>query len=76
MILNYLLPKSMELDFVFFSPDISEKRVCTQTFENIVKEEGQEFLGWRDVPTDNESLGNTAKECEPLYKTSIYKTQL
>ena len=31
----------------------------------IVKEEGAALLGWRDVPTDNSSLGKSAVEAEP-----------
>ncbi len=31
----------------------------------IVSAEGQTLLGWRDVPTDNSSLGKTAVEAEP-----------
>ena len=30
-------------------------------FENIVVEEGQKFLGWRAVPTDNATLGATGR---------------
>jgi glutamate synthase (ferredoxin) len=35
-------------------------------FERIVEEEGQTILGWRDVPTDDSSLGETAKASEPF----------
>lgn len=66
-------PDDYGVGFLFFSPDPSENRICTQAFENIIKEEGQELLGWRDVPTDNSSLGNTAKECEPLIKQVFIK---
>ncbi|MCC2667773.1 MAG: glutamate synthase family protein [Armatimonadetes bacterium] len=34
-------------------------------FERIVAEEGQRFLGWRPVPVDNSSLGQTALDVEP-----------
>ncbi|MDQ2732324.1 MAG: glutamate synthase subunit alpha, partial [Armatimonadota bacterium] len=34
-------------------------------FEKIVREEGQEFLFWRPVPTDASSLGETALAVEP-----------
>ena len=37
-------------------------------FENIVVEEGQKFLGWRTVPTNNATLGATAKAGEPLMR--------
>jgi glutamate synthase (ferredoxin) len=31
----------------------------------IISDEGQTLLGWRDIPTDNSSLGNGAKNSEP-----------
>ena len=34
-------------------------------FAKIVSDEGQTLLGWRDIPTDNASLGKTAKAAEP-----------
>ncbi len=53
---------------IFFSQDGDEKRLCVQAFEHILEDEGLEVLGWRDVPTDNASLGNTAISCEPFIK--------
>src|SRR3984957_20381230 len=32
----------------------------------IISEEGQTLLGWRDIPTDNSSLGNGARNSEPF----------
>src|SRR5207248_11752310 len=34
-------------------------------FERIVAEEGQRFLGWRPVPTDNRTVGASARAVEP-----------
>ncbi|MEK6224040.1 MAG: hypothetical protein N2A97_04155, partial [Thermodesulfobacteriales bacterium] len=69
------LPSSEEyaVGAIFFPQDATERRVCAQTFENILKEEGQEVLGWRDVPTDNSSLGDTAIRCEPYIKQVFIK---
>ena len=38
---------------------------CQKKFEGIVTEEGQDFLGWRRVPTDNFYLGPTSRSAEP-----------
>ena len=38
---------------------------CQKKFEEIVTEEGQNFLGWRRVPTDNFYLGPTSRSAEP-----------
>jgi glutamate synthase (ferredoxin) len=32
----------------------------------VVLEEGQKFIGWRRVPTNNASLGDSAKASEPV----------
>jgi len=50
---------------IYLSPDESESALAKDIFNNIAREEGQEVLGWRDVPTDNSSLGETAKSFEP-----------
>ena len=41
---------------------------CEQTLARIVVEEGQTLLGWRTVPSDDSSIGPTAKACEPAFK--------
>src|SRR5919199_443878 len=51
---------------VYSSPDPAVREKSRQIFADIVAEEGQQILGWRDVPTDNSSLGNTAKSSEPF----------
>ncbi|MFH5832762.1 glutamate synthase large subunit [Halalkalibaculum sp. DA384] len=50
---------------IFFPGDREDRRPCEKIVEKIVKEEGQEVLGWRKVPTDNFYLGKSAKETEP-----------
>ena len=51
---------------VFFSSPDPEQRVFGMAlFERIVAEEGQVFLGWRSVPTDNSLLGLGARSVEP-----------
>jgi glutamate synthase (ferredoxin) len=51
---------------IYASPDRSVRQQSRQVFEKIAAEEGQTVLGWRDVPTDNSSLGETAKASEPF----------
>ncbi len=53
---------------VFLPPDAGERRACEKIFEQIVTEEGQRVLGWRTVPTNNASLGETAKAAEPFIR--------
>ncbi|MCW9707498.1 glutamate synthase large subunit [Fodinibius salsisoli] len=50
---------------MFLPPEREERLACEKVIEEIVKEEGQEILGWRKVPTDNFYLGKSAKASEP-----------
>ena len=50
---------------VFLPSDIDQRLICEEEFVRIVEEEGQTVLGWRDVPRDNSSLGQTAIVVEP-----------
>ncbi|WP_459610410.1 glutamate synthase large subunit [Corynebacterium urogenitale] len=36
--------------------------------EQIIAEEGMTLLGWREVPTDNSSLGAIARDAEPIFR--------
>jgi glutamate synthase (ferredoxin) len=51
---------------IYASPDPTQREQSRREFEKVVASEGQRVLGWRDVPTDNSSLGNTAKASEPF----------
>ncbi len=63
-----VLPEAGEygVGMIYCSPDATVRSHSRQLFEAIAAEEGQKVLGWRDVPTDNSSLGNTAKASEPF----------
>ena len=39
---------------------------CRSVFEEVVREEGLHFLGWREVPTDPSVLGAKARAEQPL----------
>ncbi len=58
---------------VFLPRDPNERRTCEKMFENVVVEEGQKFLGWRVVPTNNASLGATAKASEPIVQQAFVR---
>jgi len=50
---------------VYLPRDPRQRRKLEMAFEKIIQSEGQDLLGWRTVPTDNSSLGETAKSSEP-----------
>ena len=64
------LPKPGEygIGTIFLPRDDAERQHCLERFEAIVAEEGQVFLGWRDVPIDNSVLGQTARDVEPVIR--------
>jgi glutamate synthase (ferredoxin) len=51
---------------IYSSPDPATREKSRRIFEKIVAEEGQQILGWRNVPTDDSPLGNSAKSSEPF----------
>jgi glutamate synthase (ferredoxin) len=53
---------------IFLPRDGAQRARVEQQFATIIQEEGQQLLGWRDVPTDNSSLGPTARACEPVIR--------
>ncbi|MDZ4368039.1 MAG: glutamate synthase large subunit [Afipia sp.] len=53
---------------MFLPRDDSERaKICALT-EKVIAEEGQVFLGWRDVPVDNSDLGYSVKPTEPFHR--------
>ncbi len=61
-------PGEYGVGMVFLPRDPQSRLACEQRFEQVVRDEGQEVLGWRDVPTDNASLGPTAKASQPVVR--------
>ncbi len=53
---------------IFLPRDTVETRRCESLFADVVREEGQTLLGWRDVPVDDSSLGPTAVSAEPAFR--------
>ena len=46
---------------MLFMPQVPAERDAVKAeLAKIIAEEGQTLLGWRDIPTDNSSLGDTA----------------
>ncbi|HUA32182.1 MAG TPA: glutamate synthase large subunit [Candidatus Binataceae bacterium] len=53
---------------VFLPIDEKKRRECEQTFEQIVREEGQTILGWRDVPIVEGECGDIARRGMPAIR--------
>jgi glutamate synthase (NADPH/NADH) large chain len=53
---------------VFLPGDPGSRAACEHVFEQIVRDEGQPFLGWREVPVDDRMIGPTARRSQPVIK--------
>ena len=53
---------------VFLPVDDAERATCMAGVEKIIAEQGQKFLGWREVPVDTEGadIGPTARLAQPI----------
>src|ERR1700744_2682448 len=75
---NFLAAEAIRLGFklpavgrhgvgqLFLPQDPSERETIKVELAKIIVAEGQTVLCWRDVPTDNSSLGKTAVAAEPF----------
>lgn len=65
---NIELPEAGEygVGAIYSSRNQTERENGKRIFAEIAAAEGCPVLGWRDVPTDNSSLGDTAKASEPF----------
>ncbi len=61
-------PGQYAVGMVFLPPEPSLRAECEKIFAAIVHEEGQTLLGWRSVPTNDSSLGQSAKACKPYIR--------
>src|SRR4249919_1549173 len=53
---------------VFLPRDAMQADKVRALLHSIVEDEGLQLLSWRDVPTDDSSLGATARSVEPTIK--------
>ncbi|MGX2039583.1 glutamate synthase large subunit [Methylocaldum sp. MU1018] len=54
---------------MLFLPRNPEHRaVCEKIVEDVVRAEGQSVLGWRDVPVDDSTLGESVRAIEPVIR--------
>ncbi|HHP7231463.1 MAG TPA: glutamate synthase central domain-containing protein, partial [Xenococcaceae cyanobacterium] len=65
---NIILPEAGQygVGMIYASPDAAVREKGRRVFEAVVAEEGQMVLGWRDVPTNDSTLGHTAQASEPF----------
>jgi glutamate synthase (NADPH/NADH) large chain len=64
------LPKAgaYGVGMVFLPRNPAARAACTREIERAIVNEGQTVLGWRDVPVDDTSLGETARNTQPVIR--------
>ena len=58
-------PGDYAVGALFMPKETAWRKVIKSIIADQIKDEGLMLLGWRDVPTDNSSLGETVKPTEP-----------
>ena len=53
---------------LFMPREEAWRQEIMDTYAAIAAQEGMTILGWRDVPTDNSTLGDSVKPTEPVHK--------
>ncbi|MEZ5476093.1 MAG: hypothetical protein R3E95_00895 [Thiolinea sp.] len=66
------LPKAGDyaVGFAYLPQDDGMRADAISTFEGFVRQGGQTLLGWRDIPTNPDPIGNTAKSM-PLMRMAF-----
>ncbi|MBI4996919.1 MAG: glutamate synthase subunit alpha, partial [Rhodocyclales bacterium] len=60
---------------IFLPQSANGRAACESALARIVHEEGQTFLGWRDVPRDNRGLAQAARDREPVVRQVFIASQ-
>src|SRR6185295_423517 len=66
----FALPAEGEygVGLVFLPREAQDRDAVQRLVEQLVAEEGQQLLGWRDVPTDDREVGPSAVAVEPVIR--------
>ena len=69
-VVRFPLPAAGEYGagLVFLPRQLQERNRIQRLIEGIVVEEGQELLGWRELPTDDRPVGASAVAVEPVFR--------
>lgn len=51
---------------VFLPQDDLDRKSCKEIFQKVISNENQLFLGWRSVPVNDQDIGQSAKDTQPV----------
>jgi glutamate synthase (NADPH/NADH) large chain len=60
-------PGEYAIGYVFMPRDEAWREVIRKIYGDMIVRSGMELLGWRDVPTNNSTLGESVKPTEPVH---------
>lgn len=66
-------PGDYAVAMCFLPQDEASRLFVTEFFEKFIAKEGQELIGWRDVPTTLDGLGKTVIEQMPVIRQCFIK---
>ena len=66
-VVDFELPEAghYAVGIAYVPTDASERETMTQRIDEIVREEGLQVLGWRQVPVQRDIVGQMARDCMP-----------
>lgn len=64
-------PGDYAVAMCFLPQDEDARAFVTARFEHLAAKEGQDILGWRDVPTTNDGLGKAVVDSMPVIRQAI-----
>ena len=64
-------PGKYAVGMLFLPRDPTLRARCQEIFEETVRQEGQDFLCWRDVPVDPSGIGRTASQRQPYIRQAL-----
>ncbi|KAA0099962.1 glutamate synthase large subunit [Mycolicibacterium sp. P1-18] len=69
-VVDFELPEagSYATGIAFLPQSSRDAAAASESVEKIIEAEGLTFLGWRDVPTDDSSLGALARDAMPTFR--------
>ncbi len=68
--IGIVLPEAGDygVGMMYLPQDEMARSACEKVIEDLIAEEGQVLLGWRDTPTDNTVLSEAVREIEPFVR--------
>ena len=72
---DFNLPKANEyaVGMVFLPNKINQSNYCIKIFEDEIKKQELEIIGWRDVPVNSKVVGSIASKTQPTIKQVFIK---